>query len=126
MPYLFADVFAVGGERDVVGDVLPCEVEGGEDCGGCASGVAVKDEGLCGAGVEWLLPGDGCGDDGEEDGGFSGFGWCVEADGPVFGDEGPCDPFFVVVGLGPECVPVDDVGCVVDVGGGVGCVGLKL
>ena len=63
--------------------------------------------------VEWLLSCAGCGDDREEDGAFACFGWCVEADGSGGGDEWPCEPLFVVVGLGPELVPVDEVGEVV-------------
>ena len=110
-----------------------CEVvsgsvaEGGEafvEVGGGHFVVKVEDvDGLlCYVGVaEWGLAGDGGGDDGEEDGGFACFGGGVEGDGSSGGDEGPCDPLFVVVLLGPEGVPVDDVG---EVGGGVGWCGV--
>ena len=64
--------------------------------------------------VEWWGTGAGGGDDGEEDGALSGFGWGVQADGSGCWDEWPGDPLFVVVGLGPEGVPVDEVGELVD------------
>ena len=48
-----------------------------------------------------------CCDYGEGDGGFAGFGWCVEGYGSAFGDEWFGYPFFVWSVVGPEFVPVD-------------------
>ena len=67
-----------------------------EDVGGGGSGLA-EDSSSGGDG--------GC--DGEDDGGFAGFGWCVEGDGSAFGDDGFGDPFFFWPVVGPEFLPVD-------------------
>ena len=84
----------------------------------CHFVVEVEAAGGGGSGLsEDASAGGDCCDDGEGDGGFAGFGWGVEGDGSAFGDDGFGEPFFVWSVVGPEFVPVDQVGEFDAVGG---------